>query len=80
MVQAEAPPALTVDELPPLHAVVLSHMHGDHWDRVAEKGLDHDLPIVTTHAAAKRLHSKGFTLHTGWTPGAPRRSSKAVTG
>lgn len=54
------PPALTVDELPPLHAVVLSHMHGDHWDRVAERGLDHSLPIVTTHAAAKRLHSKGF--------------------
>lgn len=54
------PPALTVDELPPLHAVVLSHMHGDHWDRVAEEGLDHHLPIVTTRAAAKRLHSKGF--------------------
>ncbi len=54
------PPAITVDELPSLHAVVLSHMHGDHWDRVAERGLDRDIPIVTTHAAANRLHSKGF--------------------
>ena len=54
------PPALTVDQLPPVQAVVLSHMHGDHWDRVAEQGLDHGLPIVTTPAAAKRLHSKGF--------------------
>lgn len=31
-------PAIGVEELPPLDAVVLSHMHGDHWDRVARKG------------------------------------------
>lgn len=61
------PPALTVDDLPPLHAVVLSHMHGDHWDRVADKGLDHDLPIVTTPPAAKRLHQKGFHAAHGLT-------------
>src|ERR1700758_5020927 len=41
-------PALQIDELPPLDAVVLSHMRGDHWDRVAQKELDHALPIVTT--------------------------------
>lgn len=54
------PPALQVDELPPLDAVVLSHMHGDHWDRVAQKGLDHDLPVLTTPHAAKRLRRRGF--------------------
>lgn len=53
-------PALDVDALPPLNAVVLSHMHGDHWDRVAQNGLDHDLPVLTTPHAAKRLRRRGF--------------------
>lgn len=53
-------PALTIDQLPPLDAVVLSHMHGDHWDRVAQGGLDHALPIITTPHAAKRLRRRGF--------------------
>lgn len=53
-------PALTVDDLPPLDAIVLSHLHGDHWDRVAQKGLDHSLPIITTPHAATRLRRRGF--------------------
>ncbi|GAA2773478.1 MBL fold metallo-hydrolase [Nonomuraea dietziae] len=31
-------PALDISQLPPLDAVVLSHMHGDHWDRVGPRG------------------------------------------
>jgi L-ascorbate metabolism protein UlaG (beta-lactamase superfamily) len=53
-------PAISVDELPDLDAVVLSHMHGDHWDRVAQRGLDRELPVVTTPHAARRLHARGF--------------------
>lgn len=53
-------PALGVDELPDLDAVVLSHLHGDHFDRVARRGLDRDLPILTTQAAARRLSRWGF--------------------
>ncbi|MCT7661704.1 MBL fold metallo-hydrolase [Mycobacterium deserti] len=53
-------PALDVDQLPPLDAVVLSHMHGDHWDRVAQRRLDHSLPVLTTPHAAKRLVRRGF--------------------
>jgi L-ascorbate metabolism protein UlaG (beta-lactamase superfamily) len=53
-------PAIDIDELPPLDAVVLSHMHGDHWDRVAQTRLDRDLPILTTPHAAKRLRRRGF--------------------
>jgi L-ascorbate metabolism protein UlaG (beta-lactamase superfamily) len=45
------PPALTVAELPPIDAIVLSHLHGDHWDRVAQRGLDHSLPVVTGETA-----------------------------
>ena len=58
-------PALRVDELPALDAIVLSHLHGDHWDRVAQRGLDHDLPIITTADASKRLQRRGFPRATG---------------
>lgn len=53
-------PALRVEELPPLTAVVLSHLHGDHWDRVAERGLDRAVPVLSTPQAADRLRRKGF--------------------
>src|SRR4051794_35627705 len=48
-------PAMNVDELPPLDAVVLSHLHGDHFDRVAKARLPRSVPIVTTPSAALRL-------------------------
>ncbi|PRY17839.1 MBL fold metallo-hydrolase [Kineococcus rhizosphaerae] len=48
-------PALAVDRLPPLSGIVLSHLHGDHFDRVARRGLDHDVPVLTTRHAERRL-------------------------
>ena len=54
-------PALSVDELPSLDVVVLSHLHGDHFDRVARRGLTRGAPIVTTPHAAGRLSRYGFT-------------------
>ncbi len=56
-------PAMGIDELPRLDAVVLSHLHGDHFDRVARQGLDRAVPVVTTSAAADRLGDWGFTAH-----------------
>jgi L-ascorbate metabolism protein UlaG (beta-lactamase superfamily) len=47
-------------DLPGLDAVLLSHLHGDHFDRVARRGLDRDLPVLTTPAAARRLDRWGF--------------------
>ena len=58
-------PALRVEQLPALDAIVLSHMHGDHWDRVAQTHLDRAVPVLTTHHAAKRLHHRGFSEATG---------------
>jgi L-ascorbate metabolism protein UlaG (beta-lactamase superfamily) len=54
-------PAISVEELPALSAVVLSHLHGDHFDRVARAGLDRKPPIITTVPAGKRLQRYGFT-------------------
>jgi len=53
-------PAIDVRDLPPLDAILLSHLHGDHWDRVAQRHLDRELPVLTTPHAAKRLRRKGF--------------------
>jgi L-ascorbate metabolism protein UlaG (beta-lactamase superfamily) len=47
-------------DLPPLDAVVLSHLHGDHFDRVARKELARSQPVITTKAAARRLDDWGF--------------------
>jgi len=53
-------PSMRVDQLPVLDGVVLSHLHGDHFDRVARRGLARDLPVVTTGEAAERLQKWGF--------------------
>jgi L-ascorbate metabolism protein UlaG (beta-lactamase superfamily) len=49
--------------LPVLNAVVLSHLHGDHFDRIARRQLDRTVPVVTTEHAASRLRRYGFTSH-----------------
>ncbi|HEX2173548.1 MAG TPA: MBL fold metallo-hydrolase [Dehalococcoidia bacterium] len=53
-------PALAIADLPPLDLVVLSHLHDDHFDRVAGRELDQTLPNVTTGQAAWMLSRKGF--------------------
>jgi L-ascorbate metabolism protein UlaG (beta-lactamase superfamily) len=53
-------PAMSIEELPELDAVVLSHLHGDHFDRVARRDLARSQPVLTTPAAARRLGTWGF--------------------
>ncbi len=53
-------PACTIDELPALDAVLLSHLHGDHFDRVARRDLPRDPVVVSTPHAARRLRRWGF--------------------
>ena len=40
-------------------------MHGDHWDRVARRGLPKELPVWTTPKAARALHRQGFSAGLG---------------
>ncbi|WP_214411358.1 MBL fold metallo-hydrolase [Sphaerisporangium fuscum] len=53
-------PAIEINQLPEIDAVVLSHLHGDHWDRVVRRDLDRNTPIITTPQAAHRLRRQGF--------------------
>jgi L-ascorbate metabolism protein UlaG (beta-lactamase superfamily) len=54
-------PAIELEALPPIDFCVLSHYHGDHFDRIVEERLQKDLPIITTEHAAEKLKEKGFT-------------------
>jgi L-ascorbate metabolism protein UlaG (beta-lactamase superfamily) len=53
-------PALQPTQLPALDAIVLSHLHGDHWDRIATRSLDRNTPVITTQEAARALARRGF--------------------
>lgn len=54
-------PAVEIEDLPPLDFVLLSHLHGDHFDRVAERKLNRATPIVSTRHATRYLEKIGFT-------------------
>lgn len=54
-------PAVEFEDLPPLDFVLLSHMHGDHFDRVAERKLNKATPIVSTRHAVAYLKKRNFT-------------------
>jgi L-ascorbate metabolism protein UlaG (beta-lactamase superfamily) len=63
-------PALQPEDLPALDLLLLSHLHGDHFDRVAMARLPSDVAIGTTGHAARALRRRGFRRAAGlanWT-------------
>ncbi|HKH09626.1 MAG TPA: MBL fold metallo-hydrolase [Rubrobacter sp.] len=54
-------PAIEIEDLPPLDFVLLSHLHGDHFDRVVEHRLNKATPIVSNKHATSYLEKVGFT-------------------
>ena len=53
-------PAIEIEDLPDVDFMLLSHLHGDHFDRIAETKLNKTMPIVTTAHAAQYLEGKAF--------------------
>lgn len=53
-------PAVPFEQLPPVDLVLLSHLHGDHFDRLVQRKLDRRIPIVTNRQAAEALEQLGF--------------------
>jgi L-ascorbate metabolism protein UlaG (beta-lactamase superfamily) len=53
-------PALDFEQLPAFDFVLLSHLHGDHFDQLVEQKLERATPILTTAEAAEALRKKGF--------------------
>jgi L-ascorbate metabolism protein UlaG (beta-lactamase superfamily) len=54
-------PALNPAALPRGDAVLLSHLHGHHFDRVAHRQLPTTAPLLTTPSAARKLRRSGFS-------------------
>lgn len=50
-------PAVDLHELPPVHVVLLSHYHEDHFDKKVEESLDRAFPIITTKHGRECLTS-----------------------
>jgi len=74
-------PAMEIDHLPPLDAVVLSHLHGDHFDQVCRDRLPRSLSVITTPHAERRLHRWGFGGATGlpyWAETTMRRGAQVL--
>jgi L-ascorbate metabolism protein UlaG (beta-lactamase superfamily) len=53
-------PVFPVGERPTPDIIDLSHLHGDHFDRVARRELAGSTPVLTTPSAARTLRRRGF--------------------
>ncbi|OGB93607.1 MAG: hypothetical protein A3H39_15855, partial [candidate division NC10 bacterium RIFCSPLOWO2_02_FULL_66_22] len=55
------PPALTIQDLPPLDLILLSHAHMDHYDIPSLRRLPRKVPIILARDTTEFMDGLGFT-------------------
>ncbi|XVU29930.1 MBL fold metallo-hydrolase [Actinoplanes sp. CA-054009] len=58
-------PAMDAVDMREVDAVLLSHLHGDHFDRAARRRIEPTLPILTTPQAERRLRRRRYLAACG---------------
>lgn len=50
-----------IDKLSHIDAVVVTHLHPDHWDNIAIELLDKDIPVICPQSISEQISEQGFT-------------------
>ncbi|MFF5078112.1 MBL fold metallo-hydrolase [Actinoplanes sp. NPDC000266] len=58
-------PVMDAVDMREVDAMLLSHLHGDHFDRAARHRIEPTLPILTTPQAARRLRRRRYLAVSG---------------
>ncbi|OJJ49083.1 hypothetical protein ASPZODRAFT_150029 [Penicilliopsis zonata CBS 506.65] len=56
-------PAIFLEEMPRIDAILLSHYHREHFDRLIESSIRRDIPIITTKSARSALCDPFTTVY-----------------
>lgn len=60
--QPTTPLPLPIDEIVDVDAVIVTHVHTDHWDHTAAERIPADMPIFVQHAADKAFISQAGSI------------------
>jgi L-ascorbate metabolism protein UlaG (beta-lactamase superfamily) len=64
-----APPGIPLNDLPPLHAILITHAHADHLSFASLNALPRDLPLYAPPAVSQWLRRRGYDHATPLAPG-----------
>lgn len=60
--QPTTPLPVSIDEILDVDAVIVTHVHTDHWDHTAAESIPADMPIFVQHAADKAFISQAGSI------------------
>lgn len=73
-------PAMSLEQLPPIDLVILSRVREDRFDRIVQRQLRRDVPIVVPAASRAELVSRGFSSVHGLQPWSSLRIDRPGSG